>query len=219
MPTLLNRRPSSTSRKCSGSTSGPKRPVYRAVPSCVARPAIMPKPEMSPSSLPVEEEQQPDRDEAAPPDPSRRRARLGQPQLRPARPAHEGAEQAQRRVHDLGQELLLQVEHGMRVCEQKPTADGADEGEDEAPGPQPEPARPHHPLEDPERQDEHDEGPVLQDVGERHALPEPRGSQRPRSGIVAKEQEHRHGEKDQGPVARYAYASTLERREQAHGEN
>ena len=78
----------------------------------------------------------------------------------------------------------------------------------------------HQPLEEPEADHQQHDEPVLQDVGQRHALPESGGAQRPRARIVSDEHEHAEAEEEERPVPRPARAPrSLEHREHAHGED
>src|SRR6185503_7865038 len=104
--------PPASSRNCSAGMRPAKRSRYRVVPSAVACPAIMGA-IMLPSrrsSLAIDHEDQPHRDQAERPQPAGTAARARQSQLQPAAPPRERAQDAQRRVRHLGEELALEVD-------------------------------------------------------------------------------------------------------------
>src|SRR5204863_61549 len=104
--------------------------------ACPAITSILP-----PSRLAIEEQDESHRGEAAAPDPAWPAARRRQSHLEPPAPARERAEDPERRVGDLGEELLLQVEHRVRVRQQEPAAHRAQQREHVAARP----PRPHWP--------------------------------------------------------------------------
>src|SRR6185436_4230872 len=113
MPMEDARGPPASSRYCSAGTRPAKRSRYRVVPSAVACPAII-RAIMLPSrlsGLAIDHEDQTDRDQAERPQPAGTAARARQAQLQPAAPPGEGAQDAERRVRHLGEELALEVEH------------------------------------------------------------------------------------------------------------
>src|SRR3990172_4879585 len=180
MPTDESQHPPKA-RKCSGAAFARRREA--SVPSGVARPSIIRLP------LAVEEEQRADHGECDCPDAAGHAVVGGrQPELEPARPPDEDGQDAQRRVGDLDEELGLQVEERVRVGEEPPPAGGAQEGEDVGPPRGAEAPGAHRPLEGGEGHDERHRQPVLEDVGEQHALPEAGGAERPRARIVAEEE-------------------------------
>src|SRR5205823_5734223 len=197
--------PPGSSRKWPGAMRSAWLAAYRAVPSAVAEPAITVV--LAPSALTIEQQDQSDRGEAPAPDPSGCAARGRQPHLEPSAPPREGAENAERRVRDLAEELVLEIEHRVRVREQQPAADRAQQREHKAPRALRQPLRAHHPLEDGEGDHEQDERAVLQHVGQRQALPESCGAQRPGTRVVADEEKRRESQEQEGPVTRHSYRS------------
>src|SRR5256886_6980629 len=173
------------------------------------------------SALPVEEEQHARRRERAGPEPAGT-ARLGrgQPELEPAAAAHEHPDQAERSVRDLRQELLLEVQAGVRVREKEATTDGAEERKDERRSPGGEAPGAHHPLEGREDEDQQDEDAMLEHRGVRPAFPESQRPEGPGAGVVPDQQEDSQPEEDQRPVARPARpAGRVQARGEPHREH
>src|SRR5512145_2551558 len=104
MPMDEARAPPASSRKCSGGTRVARRSRYRVVPSAVACPPIMGLIMLSarPSGLSIDDQDQPHRDQASGPEPAGPATGARQPQLEPAPPPRERAEDGDRHVSDLG---------------------------------------------------------------------------------------------------------------------
>jgi hypothetical protein len=131
-------------------------------------------------ALAVVEQQGADEDQADRPDPGDGAAgAVGEAELEPARPADGDAEDGDRDVAELGQQLVLGVVQGVAVGEQEGAAEEADEGEDEGGGRRGGTVGLHAALEEGEGDDEQHRQPVLQRLGDQEAAPEGHRTERP----------------------------------------
>src|SRR5205809_1034714 len=123
------------------------------------------------SAFPVEQQHDTDQGERPGPDSTRHPAGgRRQPQLEPTAPAGDDRQQAQGHVGHLDQELFLQVEPGVGMREEEPTADDAQQGKDQHEPGDAEPTGANRPLEDAERDDHQHEHAVLENLGVLHAF-------------------------------------------------
>src|SRR5262245_28794590 len=155
------------------------------------------------SALSVEDEGHANQRERERPDPARQpTSRRRKTQLEPAPPARDDGQQTQRHVRDLDQVFLLQVQPRVRVGQQEPAADGAQERKDERRALEAYPVRPDQPLEDTERDHQEHEDAVLQHLRIQHALPEAQGPERPGPGVITDKHEACEAHEHQRPATR-----------------
>src|SRR5258706_10921753 len=108
----------------------------------------------------------------------------------------------------------------MGVREQQRSAACANQGEDQPRASRGDAAGLHSPLEPGKGDDQQNEGSVLQNLGDREALPEATWAERPVFRVRAEEQEDCQAEEGERPMAGpTGHAGSSQNREQPHAEN